>query len=41
MRALYWLPKIREDATEALARLQKLGVHVIYAAGHHRKISHT
>lgn len=28
-----------EDATEALAKLQKLGVHVIYADGHHRKLA--
>jgi phosphatidylserine/phosphatidylglycerophosphate/cardiolipin synthase-like enzyme len=30
---------LREAATEALSELQRLGVHVIYADGHHRKLA--
>ena len=28
-----------EDATDALARLQKMGAYVIYTDGHHRKLA--
>jgi len=30
---------LRADATEALATLQRLGIHVIYTDGHHRKLA--
>lgn len=30
---------LREDVIEALAGLQRLGAHVVYADGHHRKLA--